>query len=55
MVMFGDEREPELECDGCDMMFTLTWHRNPVYLGIEFCPFCGEEVEEILDQIEYEE
>lgn len=39
---------PTLECDGCDMRFSIVWDRNPVYEQPEHCPFCGEEVVEIV-------
>ena len=41
---------PNSHCDGCDMNFMLIWERNPVYDGPEYCPFCGEEIEEIVTE-----
>lgn len=41
---------PESHCSGCDMRFNLCWNRNPVYDKPEFCPFCGEEIEEVNEQ-----
>ena len=41
---------PESHCSGCDMRFNLCWNRNPVYEKPEYCPFCGEEIEEVDDQ-----
>jgi hypothetical protein len=38
---------PESHCSGCDMRFHLCWNRNPIYDGPEYCPFCGEEIEEV--------
>lgn len=38
---------PAHQCDGCDVVFTLTWNRDPVYDRPEFCPFCGDEIESI--------
>lgn len=43
----GDEL-PNLECDNCDMVFSVVWQRNPIYDEPEYCPFCGDEVEEII-------
>lgn len=43
---------PVLLCDSCDMQFSVVWNRSPVYSSIEYCPFCGEEVEEIVDEEE---
>ena len=38
---------PDNQCSECDMRFNIAWGRNPVYEDIEFCPFCGEEIDEI--------
>lgn len=38
---------PTLECDSCEMRFSLCWDRSPVYTEPEYCPFCGEEITEI--------
>lgn len=43
---------PESHCSGCDMRFNLCWHRNPIYNEPEYCPFCGEEIEEVIDERE---
>jgi hypothetical protein len=48
----GDYNDPWSECSSCDMRFQLIWQRNAVYSGPEFCPFCGEEVEETIDELE---
>jgi len=53
MGNFGGDT-PELECDNCDMRFSLVWNRNPVYTEPEYCPFCGDEVEEIIWEEEVE-
>lgn len=41
---------PESHCSSCDMRFNLSWNRNPIYQEPEYCPFCGEEIEEVNDQ-----
>lgn len=41
---------PESHCDNCDMRFYLCWNRNSVYDKPEHCPFCGDEIEEIIDE-----
>ena len=46
---------PESHCDGCDMRFGLWWNRNVVYDRPEYCPFCGEEIDEWNDETEEEE
>lgn len=43
---------PESECSSCDMRFNLVWSRNPIYDLPQFCPFCGEEIEEYVDERE---
>ena len=35
----------EVRCSECDMVFIVIWYRNPVYDRIEYCPFCGDEIE----------
>jgi uncharacterized paraquat-inducible protein A len=39
---------PHLQCDGCDMVFSIYWTRNLIYDQPEYCPFCGDEIEEII-------
>ena len=39
---------PEWECSECDMRFAICWSRNPVFGNPEHCPFCGEEIDEIV-------
>jgi hypothetical protein len=46
---------PESQCSSCDMRFNLVWHRNPVYDKPEYCPFCGEEIEETIDERDEDE
>lgn len=41
---------PESKCSSCDMRFNLSWNRNLVYDKPEFCPFCGEEIEQTIDE-----
>jgi len=45
---------PNLECDNCDTIFSVVWHRTPDYDDIQYCPFCGEGVEEIVWETEEE-
>ena len=42
LIPAGDD---ESQCTGCDMVFQVIWNRNPLYDQIEYCPFCGEEIE----------
>lgn len=39
---------PESHCSECGMRFNLCWNVNPVYNRPEYCPFCGDEIEEII-------
>lgn len=41
---------PESHCSECDMRFNLVWNRNHAFDGPEYCPFCGEEIEETVDE-----
>lgn len=41
---------PESHCDSCDMRFNLCWNGNPVYDKPEYCPFCGDEIEEVINE-----
>lgn len=43
---------PESHCSECDMFFNLCWQRNPIYTKPEYCPFCGDAVENIIDETE---
>ena len=43
---FGGEL-PTLKCSACDVQFNLCWNRQPGIDGPEFCPFCGQDVDEI--------
>jgi hypothetical protein len=47
----GDYNDPWLECDECDMRYQVCWNRNPLYSGIEYCPFCGSEAEVVVDEM----
>ena len=49
---FGSEL-PELECSECDARFSICWQRyhsgaHAIYDEPKYCPFCGDEVEEII-------
>ena len=46
---------PNLECDNCDTIFSVVWHRTPDYDEPQYCPFCGEGVEEIIWEVEEDE
>ncbi len=34
----------DVKCSSCDVVMMITWHRNPVYDRVEYCPFCGDDI-----------
>lgn len=52
MRLVGEFNQPEMQCDDCDVRFTLYWQRDGIHDKVEYCPFCGEEVEEVVDELE---
>lgn len=52
LLISGNIDDFEYTCDSCEMTFTMYWNRNPIYDRIEYCPFCGAEIEEIIFQHE---
>lgn len=51
LIPFGDIDDlldsdlPEVQCSECDVIFSVVWRRDGITTGIEFCPFCGSEIE----------
>lgn len=45
LIIIGEE---ETECDQCNAIFTLYWRRSPLIDKVEYCPFCGDDIEEII-------
>ena len=40
-------------CDSCEAEFSIRHNLNELYYSIDYCPFCGEGLEEELkDEIE---
>lgn len=37
----------EVQCDACDAIFTLHWQRRIDIDRVEYCPFCGDDIEEL--------
>lgn len=35
-------------CDYCDVYYQVVFNINPVYDRIEYCPFCGDNIEDII-------
>lgn len=46
----GPFDSPNMICEQCEMDFQIIWARSLVYEKPEYCPFCGEEIEEWLDE-----
>ena len=38
------------ECSGCESYFDLSFEENLVSQEPEFCPFCGEAIEDITEE-----
>lgn len=55
MTLIGDYNDPEIQCDGCEVIFNLFWQRDGIHDRINYCPFCGDDVEEIVDDTEDED
>ncbi len=50
MYLIGDYNNPEMKCGGCDKTFVLHWQNDGV-TNLEYCPFCGANVKEIVDEM----
>lgn len=47
---------PDTTCDSCDVTFNICWNAGSGFDSLQFCPFCGEEVDEtVQDESESEE
>lgn len=49
MTVIGNDAG-DIRCEECDTIFSVVFHRNPMFDGIEFCPFCGSEVDGYVTQ-----
>lgn len=47
----GDYNDPWCVCDECEMSYQVIFNRNAVHSGIEYCPFCGDSVDEFVDEM----
>ena len=46
VVLEIQEYDPEfVQCSGCGVTFQVVWQRDAFHTQVEYCPFCGEEVE----------
>jgi hypothetical protein len=50
-VLIDVEYDPDFEvmCSNCTVKFILVWARQGGIAILSFCPFCGEELEDELD------
>lgn len=39
------DSEGMVQCFECETRFMVVFDRNPIYQSVEFCPFCGDQVE----------
>ena len=43
LIPFNDE--DEVQCEQCDAIYMVVFRRTAVVDRVEYCPFCGDEVE----------
>ena len=46
----GDDTE--VVCSECEAVFTVIFRRSAVVDRVEFCPFCGDEIDVDVDTLE---
>ena len=46
---------PEYECEECGARYSLVWHRDPAFPTFDYCPFCGDAIEDARPNENYEE
>ena len=49
MKLIGSYDDPDYECQECEAKFKLYFQISCDWQKIEFCPFCGVEVDEVID------
>ena len=37
--------DEDVQCSECDVIFMVVFHRNAWTTHIEYCPFCGGEID----------
>lgn len=47
-----DTDDNEVQCDECESIFTIVFQRQAAEGRVEFCPFCGDGIEEIVPKAE---
>ncbi len=44
--------DDDVQCTSCDTVFTLVWQRNLIYDRVEFCPFCGDDIFKVNNELD---
>lgn len=44
-----------IECNNCEVKFTLTFDKEEIEDSPDYCPFCGDLVEDVYKDIEDED
>ena len=46
ILTYMPDQDLEVQCSECNVIFQVIWHRDLNFNAIEFCPFCGDAVED---------
>jgi hypothetical protein len=52
LIVFGPYDDQRTKCDECNREFILFWQRQFPGDAPRYCPFCGDDVEDIIDEVE---
>lgn len=47
MAVLTNVGDDEVQCSECDVVYAVIFQRNVVYDRVEYCPFCGDEIEDV--------
>lgn len=53
--MVAAECIKRIECNNCEVKFTLTFDKEEIEDSPDYCPFCGDLVEDVYKDIEDED
>ena len=48
----SDMDMPESKCSECCMVYYIAWNRSLEHDKPEYCPFCGEHIDVVIDERE---
>jgi hypothetical protein len=51
LIVFGPYNNPEARCDECGREFIFAYQKQFEGDTIQYCPFCGEGIDEIIDEM----